>query len=54
MSTIRDGVKSRIVIYKGENATKGRVGKTPFSNRDGKDGTSKGRHRISIMERSRY
>jgi hypothetical protein len=27
MSTIRDGVKSRIVIYKGENATKGRVGK---------------------------
>jgi hypothetical protein len=27
MSTIKDGVKARIVIYKGENATKGRVGK---------------------------
>ena len=26
-STIWDGVKARIVIYKGENATKGRVGK---------------------------
>jgi hypothetical protein len=36
------------VIYKRENATKGRVGKTPFSNRDGKNGTSKDRHRISI------
>jgi hypothetical protein len=27
MCTIRDGVKERIVIDKGENATKGRVGK---------------------------
>jgi hypothetical protein len=27
MSIIKDGAKSRIVIYKGENATKGRVGK---------------------------
>jgi hypothetical protein len=26
-STIRGGVKARIVIYKGDNATKGRVGK---------------------------
>jgi hypothetical protein len=54
MSTIWDGVKSSIVTGKGENATKVRVGKTPFSNRDGKDDISKGRHRISIMERSRY
>jgi hypothetical protein len=27
MSTIKDGAKARIVIYKGENTTKGRVGK---------------------------
>jgi hypothetical protein len=27
MNTIRDGVKARIVIDQGENATKGRVGK---------------------------
>jgi hypothetical protein len=27
MSIIKDGAKTRIVIYKGENATKGRVGK---------------------------
>jgi hypothetical protein len=26
-STIRGGVKARIVIYKGDNGTKGRVGK---------------------------
>jgi hypothetical protein len=26
-STIRGGVKARIVVYKGENAIKGRVGK---------------------------
>jgi hypothetical protein len=26
-STIKNGVKVRIVIYKGENTTKGRVGK---------------------------
>jgi hypothetical protein len=36
MITIKDGAKARIVINKGENATKGRIGKTPFSNRDGK------------------
>jgi hypothetical protein len=29
-----------------------RIGKTPFSNRDGKDDDSKGRYNISIMERS--
>jgi hypothetical protein len=27
MGTIKDGAKARIVIYKGENATKGKVGK---------------------------
>ena len=27
MSTIKDGAKARIVIYKGENAMKGKVGK---------------------------
>jgi hypothetical protein len=29
-STIRGGVKTRIVVYKGENAIKGRVGKHHF------------------------
>jgi hypothetical protein len=33
--------------------TKVGIGKTPFSNRYGKDDISKGRHEISIMERSR-
>jgi hypothetical protein len=37
MSTIKDGAKSRIVTDKGEIATKVKIGKTPFSNRDGKD-----------------
>jgi hypothetical protein len=54
MSTIKDGAKARMVIDNGENATKIRVGKTPFSNRDGKGDISKGRHKISIMERSIY
>jgi hypothetical protein len=54
MSTIKDGAKARIVTDRGENATKAKIGKAPFSNRDGKDDISKGRHRISIMERSRY
>jgi hypothetical protein len=54
MSTIKDEAKARIVTGKGENATKVKIGKTQFSNRDGKDNISKGRHRISIMERSRY
>jgi hypothetical protein len=54
MSTIKDGAKARIVIDRGENATKVKIGKTPFSNRDGKDDISKGRDRNSIMERSRY
>jgi hypothetical protein len=54
MGTIRDGVKASIVTGKGENATKVGIGKTPLSNQDGKDDISKGRHRISIMERSRY
>jgi hypothetical protein len=48
MSIIKDGAKAMIVTDKGENATKVRIGKTPFSNRDGKDDISKGRHRISI------
>jgi hypothetical protein len=52
MSKIKDGAKAMIVTDKGENATKVRIGKTPFSNRDGKDDNSKGRHKISIMERS--
>jgi hypothetical protein len=54
MSTIKDEAKARIVTGKGENATKVRICKTPFLNRDGKDDISKGRHEISIMERSRY
>jgi hypothetical protein len=53
MSIIKDGAKVRIVNGKGENAAKVGIGKTPFSNRDGKDDISKGRHEISIMERSR-
>ena len=47
MSTIKDGAKPRIVTDKGENATKVKIGKTPFSNRDGKDDISKGRHKIT-------
>jgi hypothetical protein len=54
MSIIKDEAKARILTGKGENATKVGIGKTPFSNRDGKDDISKGRHRISIMDRSRY
>jgi hypothetical protein len=54
MSIIKDEAKVRIVTDKGENASKVRMGKTPFSNRYGKDDISKSRHRISIMERSRY
>jgi hypothetical protein len=54
MSIIKDEAKARIVTSKGENATQVRIGRTPFSNRDGKDDISKGRHKISIMERSRY
>jgi hypothetical protein len=54
MSTIKGGAKARIVTYMGENATKVKIGKTPFSNQDGKEDISKGRNRISIMERSRY
>ena len=52
MSTIKDGVKAMNVADKGENATEVRIGKTPFSNRYGKDDNSKGRHKMSIMERS--
>jgi hypothetical protein len=51
MSIIKDGAKARIVTDR-ENTTKVRVDKTPFSNRDGKDGDTKGSHKISIMERS--
>jgi hypothetical protein len=54
MSLIKDGAKAMIVTDKGENASKIRIGKTPFSNRDGKDDNSKGRRKINIMERSRY
>jgi hypothetical protein len=43
MSIIKDGAKAMIVTDKGENATKVRIGKTPFSNRDGKNDISKGR-----------
>jgi hypothetical protein len=53
MSIVKDGAKAMSVTGKGENATKVRIGKTPFSNRDGKDDISKGRHKISIMDRSR-
>ena len=48
MSIIKDEAKARIITGKGENETKVRIGKTPFSNRDGKDDNSKGRHKISI------
>jgi hypothetical protein len=41
MSTIKDGAKARIVNDRGENATKVRIGKTPFSKRDRKDDISK-------------
>jgi hypothetical protein len=41
MSVIKDGAKAMIVTDKGENATKVRIGKTPFSNRDGKDDIQK-------------
>jgi hypothetical protein len=47
MSIIKDGAKPMIVTDKGENATKVRIGKTPFSNRDGKGDISKGRHKIT-------
>jgi hypothetical protein len=47
MNIIKDGAKAMIITDKGENATKVRVGKTPFSNRDGKDDISKGRHKIT-------
>jgi hypothetical protein len=47
VSIVKDGAKAMIVIDKGENATKVRIGKTPFSNRDGKDDISKGRHKIT-------
>jgi hypothetical protein len=47
MSIIKDGAKAMIVTDKGENATEVRIGKTPFSNRDGKDDISKGRHKIT-------
>jgi hypothetical protein len=48
MSIIKDGAKVRIVTDKGENATKVKIGKTSFSNQDGKDDISKGRHNGKI------
>jgi hypothetical protein len=54
MSIIKDGAKAMIITDKGENATKVRIGKTPFLNQYGKDDISKGRHRINVMGRSRY
>jgi hypothetical protein len=50
ITIIKDEVEVRIVTDKGENASKVRIDKTPFSNRYGKDDISKGRHRISIVE----
>jgi hypothetical protein len=47
VSIVKDGAKAMIITDKGENATKVRIGKTPFSNRDGKDDISKGRHKIT-------
>jgi hypothetical protein len=32
MSIVKDGAKAMIVTDQGENATKVRIGKTPFSN----------------------
>jgi hypothetical protein len=46
-SIIKDEVEVRIVTGKGEDASKARIGKTPFSNRDGKDDNSKGRQKIT-------
>ena len=37
MSIVKDGAKTMIVTDKGENASKVRIDKTPFSNRDGQD-----------------
>jgi hypothetical protein len=45
MSTIKDGAEARIVTDRGENATKVKIGKTSFSNRNGKDDISKGMHK---------
>jgi hypothetical protein len=47
MSTIKDGVKAMNVTDEGENAIEVRIGKTPFSNQDGKDDIPKGRHKIT-------
>ena len=47
MSIIKDGAKAMIATEKGENATRVRIGKTPFSNRGGKDDISKGGHKIT-------
>ena len=52
MSIVKDGAKVMIVTDKGENETKVRIGKTLFSNRDGKGDNPKGRRKMSIMERS--
>jgi hypothetical protein len=45
MSIIKDEAKARI-----KTDREVRIGKTPLSNRDGKDDISKGRHKIIIME----
>jgi hypothetical protein len=47
MNIVKAEAKARIVTGNGENATKVRIGKTPFSIRDGKDDISKGRHKIA-------
>jgi hypothetical protein len=52
MSIIKDGAKARIGIDKGENATKGRVGKHHSQIEMGKMIIPKGRRKMSIMERS--
>jgi hypothetical protein len=47
MIIVKDEAKARVGTDKGENATKVRIDKTPFPIRDGKDDTSKGRHKIA-------
>jgi hypothetical protein len=47
MSRIKDGAKARIVIVKEEDTTEGKIGKTLFTNWDGKEEVSKNRHKIS-------
>jgi hypothetical protein len=52
MSIIKDGAKTRIGIDRERMQPRSGLCNTPFSNQDEKDDNSKGRSKISIMERS--